>query len=103
MDRKDLLFNTTRKKKRTVIAPWIITFSPANPHFRKWISEEMTILHEEPKLKKLMPKIDVVTRQAPNIENKVIRSRHWKNRSANDPLPPPPRKFQIVPEKLCNV
>ena len=76
VDRKDLLFNTNKKKKRTVIAPLVITFSPANPKFRDWIAEELPILHEEPKLKKLIPKIDVVTRQAPNIAKKTIRSRH---------------------------
>ena len=36
----------------------------------------------------------VVTRQAPNIEKDVIKSRHWKfnkrvNQTGNQPLPPP--------------
>ena len=52
VERLDLLFNNRKKKKRTVIAPLVITFSPANPNFRKWIAEEIPMLHEEPKLKK---------------------------------------------------
>ena len=56
VDRMDLLFSNNNKKKRTVIAPLVITFSPANPNFRKWITEEIPMLHEEPKLKKLLPK-----------------------------------------------
>ena len=75
MDRKDLLFNTSTKKNRSVI-----TFFLGSPHFRKWINQEMPILHEEPKLRKLLPKKDVVTRQAPNIKKKFIRSRHWRKK-----------------------
>jgi len=51
VDRKDLIFSTNKQKKRTVIAPLIVTFSPGNPNFRKWISEEISTLHEEPKLR----------------------------------------------------
>ena len=101
VDRKDLIFNTDRrKKKRTVIAPLVITYSSANPNFKKWIFEEMSTLHEEPKLRTLLPKIDVVTRQAPNIEKKVIRSRHWKNKAENGPPPPPPGNFKLH-QKNC--
>ena len=34
VDRNDLLFNTNKKKKKTV-APLVITFSPANPSYKK--------------------------------------------------------------------
>jgi hypothetical protein len=97
VDRMDLLFSNNNKKKRTVIAPLVITFSPANPNFRKWIAEEILMLHEEPKLKKLLPKIDIVTRQARNIEQKVVRSRHWKQKATTGPPgppSPPPGNFQ---------
>ena len=36
VDRKDLLFNNNKKKK-TIVAPLIITFSAGNPPFRQWI------------------------------------------------------------------
>jgi hypothetical protein len=95
VDRKDLLFNTNKKKKRTVFAPLVITFSPANPKFKDWIAEDLPILHEEPRLKKLIPKIDVVTRQAPNIAKKTIRSRHWKTKSNDGPPPLPPGNYKL--------
>ena len=95
VDRKDLLFSTNKKKKRTVVAPLVITFSPANPNFKEWIAQELPILHEESKLKKLIPKIDVVTRQAPNIAQKTIRSRHWKTKSDDGPPPLPPGNYKL--------
>ena len=52
-------------------------------------------MHEDTKLKKLIPKINVVTRQAPNIEKKVIRSRHWKINKDTGPPPPPPGNFKL--------
>ena len=95
VDRNDLLFNTNKKKKKTVVAPLVITFSPANPSFKKWIAEDLPILHEEPKMKKLLPKIDVVTRQAPSIAKKTIRSRHWKTKPENGPPSLPPGNFRL--------
>ena len=73
----------------------VITFSPANPKFKDWIAEDLPILHEEPRLKKLIPKIDVVTRQAPNIAKKTIRSRHWKTKSNDGPPPLPPGNYKL--------
>ena len=69
----DLLFNDSRKKKRKVISPLIITFNPGNPPIKRWIQEEIKVLHEDPTLKKIFPKIDVVTRQAENIGQSVIK------------------------------
>ena len=93
IDRKDLLFNKNRKPKRIIIAPLVITYNPGNPNFRKWIQEEISILHQDDKTKQLFPKIDVVTRQGKNISDKVISSRHWKfdqnQRQAGHPHPPP--------------
>lgn len=100
VDRKDLIFSTNKQKKRTVIAPLIVTFSPGNPNFRKWISEEISTLHEEPKLRTILPKIDVVTRQAPSIQKKVIRGRHWKQKAVEGPPPPPPGNFRLH-QKNC--
>ena len=51
ISRKDLLFNQNRKKKRTVIAPLVLTFNPGNPQIKKWINQEINIMHEDPKLK----------------------------------------------------
>ena len=106
VDRLDLLFHNSKKKKSTVIAPLVITFSPANPNFRKWITEEIPMLHEEPKLKKLLPKIDIVTRQAQNIEQKVVNSRHLKQKATTrltGPPPSPPGNFQFHKKKLQNM
>ena len=91
IDRKDLLFNKNRKPKRIIIALLLITYSPGNPNFRKWIQEEISILHQDDKTKQLFPKIDVVTRQGENISDKLISSRHWKceQRQASHPHLPP--------------
>ena len=81
-----------------VVAPLVITFNPGNPPFYKWIQENMSILHEDPKVKKAIPKIDCVTRQAKNIEKDVIKSRHWavaKTRQTNQPPPPPPGNYKL--------
>ena len=98
ISRKDLLFNDNRKRKRKVIAPLIITFNPGNPPMKKWIGDEIKILHEDPNLKKIFQKIDVVTRKAENIGQKVIQSRHWKfdrPQNINRPPPPPPGNFKL--------
>ena len=42
-------FKRALEVDRTLIAPLVITFSPANPKFKDWIAEELPILHEEPK------------------------------------------------------
>ena len=96
VDRLDLLFGQKKTRKRQIIAPLVITYSPANPPFRKWIQEELHILHSDSKLKKILPKIDVVTRQGKNIAKKVIRSRHWKSENAQPSIPYlPPGNFKL--------
>ena len=45
VDRKDLLFSTHKKLKRTVVAPLVIRFSTAYPNFKEWIAQELPILH----------------------------------------------------------
>ena len=98
ISRMDLLFNDSRKKKRKVISPLIITFNPGNPPIKRWIQEEIKVLHEDPTLKKIFPKIDVVTRQAENIGQSVIKSRHWKfskPQNTNRPPPPLPGNFKL--------
>ena len=73
----------------------MITYNPPNTNFRKWIQEEMHILHQDDKTKQLFPKIDVVTRQGKNISDKVINSRHWKFEQTQGPHPhPPPGNFK---------
>ena len=81
----------------------MITFNPGNPPMKKWIGDEIKILHEDPNLKKIFPKIDVVTRQAENIGQQVIQSRHWKfdrPQNINRPPPPPPGNFKLI-SKNC--
>ena len=41
VDRLDLLFRSREnKKKKTIIAPHVITYNSGNPKFREWIMEE---------------------------------------------------------------
>ena len=101
VDRTDLLFNKERKKKKKIIAPLIVNYNPGNPDFRKWINQEIDILHQSPDTKKTFPKIDVVTRQNKNIAQKVINSKHWKLATPrNNPPQPPPGNF-VKHERNC--
>ena len=58
VNRNDLLLRTpfTRKKRKSVIAPLVVTFNPGNPPFKKWIEEHIDILHTDPKLQSSFPK-----------------------------------------------
>merc|ERR1712215_659207 len=58
------------------------------------------VVQVEPKLRTILPKIDVVTRQAPSIQKKVIRGRHWKPKAVEGPPPPPPGNFRLH-QKNC--
>ena len=46
----DLLFSNNKKIKRPVIVPLVITFSPANQNFRKWIAEEINNVKRRAKI-----------------------------------------------------
>ena len=85
---------------KVIIAPLVITHNPGNPPFHLWIKNNLPILHEDNKVKKAVPSISVVTRQAPNIAKQVIKSRHWEldkeqNNSPNLPPPPPPGNYML--------
>ena len=78
------------KKKRTVIAPLVITVNPGNPKFNDWIKSEISILHEDPSLKKLFPEISVVTRPNRNIKRMTMKNKYTrKEENPNKALPPP--------------
>ena len=91
VDRLDLLFRTKQNKKRTVIAPLVITYNPGNPKFKHWIISEIGVIHEDDTLKKVFPSIDVVTRQTANIKRRVMRNRYRSDNDEEDDthLPPP--------------
>ena len=50
----DLIFSksSNKKQKKYIIATLIVTQSPANPSYRKWIQDEIHILHKDPEMKK---------------------------------------------------
>ena len=78
VDRADLLLadpSIRKKPKRRIVAPLIVTHSPANPPYKKWINEELSILHRDPEMKKTFPYINVVTRQNRNIKRRIMRNR----------------------------
>ena len=78
VDRADLLLadpSNRKKPKRRIVAPLIVTNSPANPPYKKWINEELSILHRDPQMKKTFPYINVVTRQNQNIKRRIMRNR----------------------------
>ena len=103
VDRADLLFRSAdQKKTKKVIAPLVITYNPGNPFFKSWIKEEIKILHEDIKLKKLFPTIDVVTRQTANIKKRIMRNRYTSDDGNNNVVQPkPPGNFQYHDAKKC--
>ena len=105
VDRMDLLFGNpaTRKKKKSVIAPLVITYNPGNPPVREWIQKGLGVLHEDPKMKKLFPNIDVVFRQNRNIKNRIMRNRYKSTqRSETDERPPGNFKLHANRCKACD-
>jgi hypothetical protein len=70
VNRDDLLLRTpsTRKKRKMVIAPLVVTFNPGNPPCKTWKKDNIEYLHIDPEMKSLFPKIDVVRRQNYNIK-----------------------------------
>ena len=67
----------------------VITYNPGNPKLKNWIFEEINLLHEDPKLKKIFPSIDVVTRQTANIKRRIMRNK-FSNSDGGVPAPPRP-------------
>jgi hypothetical protein len=100
----DLLFRTKEQKKRNVIAPLVITFNPGNPKFKNWIKIEISVLHEDPKLKKVFSSIDVVTRQTSNIKRRVMRNQYRSGNGAEpdtDQNLPPPGNYRRHDQTRC--
>ena len=96
VDRSDLIFSTQKKpNKRRIIAPLIVTQSPANPPFRKWIQEEIHILHKDPEMKKTFPVLSVVTRQNKNISRRIIKTRLGKEESSDQNNHQPAGNFKL--------
>ena len=105
VNRADLLFRTPdQKKRKQIIAPLVITYNPGNPKFKSWIREEIKLLHEDSKLRKLFPAIDVVTRQTPNIKKRIMRNIYQSednNNTAVTPQPRPAVNYQYHDSKRC--
>ena len=76
-----------RKNKRIIVAPRIVTFSPANPPYKRWISEEISILHKDEKMKKTFPFINVVSRQNKNIRRRIMRNRFREDDGLDEQQP----------------
>ena len=89
VDRADLLLSdpATRKKRRMIVAPLIVTFSPANPPYKRWISEEISILHKDEEMKKTFPFINVVSRQNKNIRRRIMRNRFREDDGLDEQQP----------------
>ena len=75
----DLLFKDPvlrNKNKKRVVAPLVLTYNPGNPPVKAWIKEGLEYLHQDPKMKKTFPNIDVVFRQNKNIKRRVMQNRY---------------------------
>ena len=84
-----------------VIAPLVITFIPGNPNFKDWIKSEISILHEDPSLKKLFQEISVVKRQNLNIKRRIMRNKYTRNEENPNPALPPPGNYRHHDPARC--
>jgi hypothetical protein len=85
----DLLLSepANRKKKRIIVAPLIVNFSPANPPYKRWIAEEISILHKDEEMKKTFPFITVVNRQNKNIRRRIMRNKFREDDGLDEQQP----------------
>ena len=81
LNRSDLIFKRNKttgvKKRDRYTAPVVRTYHPQNPPVQKWIQEDLGILHLSRQCREIIPSIPVVTRQAKNVGQISVRSRHW--------------------------
>ena len=78
----------------------MVTYNHANPPFNQWIKTLMNTLHEDPELKKLCPKLPIVTRQPPSVASCALKSKHWQRQPATGPDPDPPGCHRLHRQRL---
>ena len=79
----------------------VVTYNPANPPFQSYIKTLLGTLHEDPELKKLCPKLPIVTRQPPSVATFALKSKHWQTSAGLGPDPRPPGFYRTHTPGRC--
>ena len=95
LSREEILYkkkdkNKMKKKANEMRSCMVVTHNPANPPLHKWINSLLDTLHEDPEMRKLCPRIPIVTRQPPSVAQFALKSKHWQTPSGPLPDPRPP-------------
>ena len=106
LSREDILYKNKDPKKferksKEMRSCLVVTYNPANPPFHNWFKSLIGTLHEDPELKKLCPKLPIVTRQPPSVSNFALKSRHWQAPAGQGPDPRPPGCFREHTPTAC--
>ena len=106
LSREDILYKQKDKKKiaakaREMRSCLVVTHNPANPPFHKWIKSLVDTLHEDPVLKKLCPKLPIVTTQPPLVASCALKSKHWQRQPVPGPNPDPPGCHRLHRQGAC--
>ena len=104
--RNDILYkkkdqNKIKKKANEMRSCLVVTYNPANPPLHKWIHSLLDTLHLDPDLKKLCPKLPIVTRQPPSVARLSIKSKHWQTSTGPLPDPRPPGCHRRHTQRGC--
>ena len=60
------------------------------PPFHKWINFLLETLHQDPEMKRLCPRIPIVTGQPPRVASLALKSKHWQSPYSSVPDVRPP-------------
>ena len=106
LTRNDLLYKKKDKKKENQKAKemrscMVVTYNPGNPPLYKWINSILNVLHEDPEMKDLCPRIPIVTRQPPSVASFAIKSKHWQTQPRQAQEVRPPGCHRLHGEKSC--
>ena len=106
LDRSQLIYRQKdkvkqKKKAREMRSCCVITYNPANPPLHKWMNGLLNILHEDPEMKQLCPRIPIVTRQPPSVATFAIKSKHWQAPSRPGPGQPQPGCHRKHAQSKC--
>ena len=79
----------------------VTTFNPSNPPLHKWINSLLETLHQDPEMKKLCPRLPIVTRQPPSVASLALKSKHWQSPSGPVPDARPPGCHRLHRQQNC--
>jgi hypothetical protein len=90
-----------KSKAKEMRSCLVVTHNPANPPFHQWFKSLIGTLHEDPDLKKLCPKLPIITRQPPSVASFALKSKHWQKQPGLGPDPGSPGCHRLHRQNAC--